>query len=600
MEEPQVEPQAEPKKKKPKPKLRDTQELFVSEYLQSWNATEAYLASHPKCKSRPSAAALGSQALRNVNIRALIDQRIKEKAMGADELLARLADEARASIADFADVVDRPVYNRAGIESGSVEAVSLNWVAIRRKGHLIKSIKSTKYGPEIELYDGQAAKVHLGRHLRMFNEQPDPDEDKDKNAVTELIMPADVLGPAFLTVFRDAKEHRHMEYLLKGGRGSTKSSFTSLTFIYLLINNPGIHGLAMRQFANTLRDSVYSQLVWAIGMFGLTDKFKCIQSPLEIEYLPTHQKIYFRGADKPEKIKSIKPVFGYIGIDWFEELDQFRGPEAIRKIEQSTMRGGELAWEFKTYNPPRTASNWVNKYVLIPKANQYQHHSTYLDLDPDLRMEWLGQTFLDEAEHLKNVNPKAYEHEYLGIVNGTGGMVFENVTIRKITDAEIAEFDHVLHGADWGYFPDPFSYGRMHYDAARLTLFIFGEYRALKRSNRLVYNDLVAKKGLKPNDLIIADSAEPKSIADFRDYGASIRGAEKGPDSVDYSMKWLQSLVSIVIDNERCPYHAEEFLTYELEQDKNGDFISAYPDKNNHAIDDTRYATNLVWKRRGQ
>jgi phage terminase large subunit len=140
----------------------------------------------------------------------------------------------------------------------------------------------------------------------------------------------------------------------------------------------------------------------------------------------------------------------------------------------------------------------------------------------------------------------------------------------------------------------------MHYDAARLTLYIFGEYRANKKSNREVYDELKKQGLLLPADLVIADSAEPKSIGDFRDYGASIRGAEKGPDSVNYSMKWLQSLREIVIDSSRCPYHAEEFLSYELEQDKDGEFISAYPDKNNHAIDDVRYATNLMWRRRGQ
>ena len=202
--------------------------------------------------------------------------------------------------------------------------------------------------------------------------------------------------------------------------------------------------IALRQVANTLRDSVYSQLYWAINMLGLDDLFRCTTSPLEITYLPTGQKIYFRGADKPEKIKSIKPVFGYIGILWFEELDQFMGQESIRKIEQSVLRGGELAWEFKTYNPPRTAANWVNIYSQIPKENQLIHHSTYLDVPP----EWLGKTFLDEAEHLKRVNPLAYEHEYMGAVTGTGGLVFENVVAREITDEEIAQFDQVGEGID--------------------------------------------------------------------------------------------------------------------------------------------------------
>jgi phage terminase large subunit len=445
------------------------------------------------------------------------------------------------------------------------------------------------------------------------------DSDKGNNAL--LTLPADLLAPSFLSVYRDAKDRRHMEYLLKGGRGSTKSSFASLDIVFLLINHPTVHGLAMRQVADTLRTSVYSQLVWAISQLGLTDQFKFTVSPLEITYKPTGQKIYFHGADEPEKIKSIKPPFGHIGILWLEELDQFRGPEAVRMIEQSVLRGGEEMWEFKTYNPPPTAANWVNKYVQIPKANQYQHHSTYLDVPP----EWLGQTFLDEAEHLKNVNPKAYEHEYMGVITGTGGMVFENVQLRKITDEEIAQFDRVLPGLDWGFYPDPADYGKCHYDAARRILYLFMEYRAYKKSNQDLYND-ITRRGATADETIIADSAEPKSVADFRAYagepvqvldadgqpvftpdgkpvvlyGPSCRGAEKGPESVKYSIKWLQGLTAIMIDPERCPYSAEEFTNYEYEQDKDGNFISEYPDKNNHAIDRTRYATNLIWRRRGQ
>jgi len=448
-----------------------------------------------------------------------------------------------------------------------------------------------------------------------YGKVPNPvtERDGDVSDKSDLpYLPADIIADSFLPVYRDIRAAGHVEYLLRGGRGSTKSSFASLAGIHILINNPDMHGLAVRQTANTLRDSVFAQLRWAIDVLGLTSKFKCTTSPLEIVYTKTGQTIYFRGGDDPLKIKSIKPEFGYIGWLWFEELDQFRGPEAVRSIEQSAIRGGDLAFIFKGYNPPLSSQNWANKYALIPKANQLQHYSTYLDVPHD----WLGQVFIDEAEHLKQVNPTAYEHEYLGIATGTGGMVFENVVLAPITDEEIKNFDRVLFGLDWGYFPDPFSFGKMHYDAARHILYIFGEFRGTKLGNEEAWN-AVCDAGLIPRtpiwnedhtqildytstDLIIADSAEPKSIADFRSYGASIRGAEKGPDSVHYSIKWLQSLTEIRIDPMRAPYHAEEFTTYELERDKDGEFISAYPDHDNHAIDDTRYATNLIWRRRGQ
>jgi PBSX family phage terminase large subunit len=409
-------------------------------------------------------------------------------------------------------------------------------------------------------------------------------------------IPADLLAPSFLEVYRDVKKRLHTEYLLFGGRGSTKSSFISLVIIELIITHPTIHALITRQVANTLRDSVYSQMLWAINELGLSDSFKGTTSPLQIEYIPTGQIIYFRGADDPGKMKSIKPPFGHIAILWFEELDQFHGQEAVRKIEQSAIRGGDEAWIFKSFNPPRTSGNWANKYVQIPKESQLQHKADYTTVPK----EWLGQVFIDEAEHLKEVNPGAYDHEYLGEINGTGGQVFDNVTLRKITKEEIEQFDRVHEGIDWGFYPDPFAWVRCHYDANRHRLYIYNEYKANKKGNEAVYKELVKQKGISKQQLIIADNAEPKSVADFLAYGASIRSAEKGADSVSYSMKWLQSLAEIVIDNVRCPESAGEFIDYELEVDKDGEYISEYPDKNNHFIDATRYALNMLWRQRGQ
>ena len=264
-----------------------------------------------------------------------------------------------------------------------------------------------------------------------------------------------------------------------------------------------MHALCCRKVSNTLKDSVFNQLKWAISALDLEDEFTSTVSPIEITYKATGQKIYFRGADDPTKIKSIKPPFGYIGIVWFEELDQFAGPEEIRNIEQSAIRGGDDAYIFKSFNPPKTANNWANKYVKIPKDNQYQLHTTYLDVPK----KWLGKTFIEEAEHLREVNYTAYEHEYLGIANGNGGNVFDNVVIREITDEEIKEFDRIYHGVDWGYYPDKYAYTKSYFDAARRKLYIYDEYCCNKKSNKETYTELVENHGVTPNDLIICDSA---------------------------------------------------------------------------------------------
>ena len=407
-------------------------------------------------------------------------------------------------------------------------------------------------------------------------------------------IPALSIAPPFLNALFDITSHEHTEYVFEGGRGSTKSSFVSLSIIDLMMNNETINALVMRKVSNTINGSVYNQLVWAIDYLGLTNEFKCTRNPAEITRTATKQTIFFRGADDPGKVKSIKPTRGYIGIVWFEELDQFSGEEEIRKIEQSAMRGGDLAWIFKSFNPPKSAINWANKYIKIPKPNRFVSHTDYRTVPK----QWLGKDWLEEADFLREINPEAYEHEYLGIANGNGGNVFDNVEVREISDDEIKQFDRIYNGVDWGWYPDPFNFVRCHYDAARLTLYVFNEYRCNKKSNRETAEEV--RKRILDGEIVTCDSAEPKSVGDYRTYGIPAREAEKGPGSVDYSMKWLASLVKIVIDPVRCPDAAKEFVDYEYERDKEGNVISGYPDKNNHSIDAVRYAMNSVWKRRGQ
>ena len=407
-------------------------------------------------------------------------------------------------------------------------------------------------------------------------------------------IPALAIAPPFLAPLFAINNHDYTEYVFEGGRGSTKSSFVSLSIIDIMEKNETVNTLVMRKVSNTIIGSVYNQLVWAIDYLGLTNEYKCTRNPAEITKIATKQTIFFRGADDPGKVKSIKPTRGYIGIVWFEELDQFSGEEEIRNIEQSAVRGGDLAWIFKSFNPPKSAINWANKYIKLPKANRLVQHSDYRDVP----RVWLGKGWLEEAEFLKEINPDAYEHEYLGIPNGNGGNVFDNVDIRRITDDEILQFDRIYNGIDWGWYPDPFDYVRCHYDAARLTLYVFDEFRCNKKSNRDTAEEV--KKHIRDGEIVTCDSAEEKSVADYRTYGIPARGAEKGPGSVDYSMKWLASLRSIIIDPIRCPDAAKEFIDYEYERDKEGNVISGYPDKNNHSIDAVRYAMNSVWKRRGQ
>lgn len=401
-----------------------------------------------------------------------------------------------------------------------------------------------------------------------------------------------VIGSSFYGVAHDVFQHGHTHYDLSGGRGSLKSSTVSILVPILLVHNPGTHALVLRKVGNTIRDSVYAQYIWAIGELGMAAYWEAKVSPMELIYKPTGQKIMFRGADDPMKIKSIKVPFGYIAVTHFEEKDQFAGRSEIRNILQSTMRGGSVYWNFESYNPPISRDNWANKDSLEDRPDRLLHKSTYLDAPP----EWLGQQFIDEAEHLKETDERAYQHEYLGIPVGTGGNVFDNLELRDITDDEISHFDRIYQGVDWGWFPDPFAFIRVHYDRQRETIYFIDEIYGNKMSNETTAG--IIKSRQYTDAYITCDSAEHKSTADFRSFGLPAKDAIKGPGSVDYGMKWLQRR-KIVIDRKRTPYAYDEFVNYEYERNKDGDIISGYPDANNHLIDATRYALERVFNKYG-
>lgn len=407
---------------------------------------------------------------------------------------------------------------------------------------------------------------------------------------------SELIAPAFYPVYWDVMEGLHTYYDLYGGRGSTKSSFISIMLVLGIMQDRTSNAVVFRKVASTLSTSVFAQVEWAIDALDVSHLWKCTSNPMKMTYLPTGQVILFRGLDAAQKLKSIKVPHGYLKFCWFEELDEFDGEEEIRSVQQSVLRGGPKYVVFKSFNPPISKSNWANQYVMKPRRSALRHKSCYLDVPP----EWLGQQFFDDAEDLKATNPRAYQHEYMGDAIGTGGEVFDNLDIRVLTDAEIAPFDNIYMGIDWGWYPDPYHWGKMHYDPARRTLYIYDEFRAKKMSNAETWNNLVMLKGVTGTDLITADSAEPKSIGDYRDYGSMCRPAIKGPDSVRYGMKWLQSLKCIVIDPVRCPETAREFTNYEYERTKDDELTGRYPDADNHSIDCVRYAMERVYKRKGQ
>lgn len=395
----------------------------------------------------------------------------------------------------------------------------------------------------------------------------------------------EIISPSFYDLHRQIQSGGVSEVWTVGGRGSTKSSFDGTEIGFGLEKHSDAHAFISRRYDNEIRDSVFPQMQWAFKKLHVDHLWDFIKSPYEATRKGTGQKIAFRGLDQPVKAKSFSPSFGYVKYFWAEEVDQFGGMEDIRSILQSLFRGEHSGDQiaFFSFNPPKSARSWVNAETKIKKPGRIVHRSTYLTVNPD----WLGETFIAGAEHLKRTNPEAYRHEYLGEEIGTGLEVFNNIELREIDDDEIKTFINIRQGIDWGYAVDPVCLERMSYDRKRRTLYVFGEVSGIGVQNRAL-DDKTPEEWKRT--LTRADSAEPKSISEMKlDYSWNIIAATKGKGSVEFGVKWLQSLERIVIDPARCPLAGKEFINYALMVSRVGEVISEFPDKDNHSIDTVRY-----------
>ena len=298
----------------------------------------------------------------------------------------------------------------------------------------------------------------------------------------------------------------------------------------------------------------------------------------------------FRGAQHPERIKSLKDSRFPFAVAWVEELAEFRTEEEVTTITNSLLRGeldeGLQYKFFFTYNPPKRKQSWVNKKygTQFVSGNTFVHHSTYFD-NP-----FIAKEFIKEAEETKKKNEMKYRWEYMGEAIGSGITPFNNLEFRDITDEEVANFDNIRNGLDFGYATDPLAFVRWHYDKKHNGIYAIDEFYGQKISNRQAAN-WIKSRGYQ-SDRIAADSAEPKSIAELHgDYNLpNVYGVKKGPDSVEFGERWLDDLDFICIDPKRTPNIAREFESIDYQVDRDGNPKPRLEDKDNHAIDATRYA----------
>ena len=416
---------------------------------------------------------------------------------------------------------------------------------------------------------------------------------------------SEIVTPHFQTFWKASNSKKYLRHIEKGGRGSGKSAHIAFKLIKDMMKYP-VTTLCVRKVANTLGESCFEQLKEAIDILGVSAYWRVLKSPMQLIYKPRGNKIIFRGADDPAKIKSIKMSKFPLAFLWIEELAEFKTEDEVSMIENSVLRaelppGLHYAFYY-SYNPPKRKQSWVNKKYESPfiPANTFVHHSTYLQ-NPHI-----SKAFREEAEAVRTrgpINEKTgnsfrYDWEYGGLPIGSGVVPFDNLTFREITDEEMASFDNIRQGNDWGYGVDPVAFVRWHYDKTRRRIYAMDEIYGVKIANRVLAERMKAKG--YHTLMTTADSAEPKSVDEMRDHGVRMRGAKKGPGSVEYGEKWLgEEIEEIIIDPKRTPNIAREFQNIDYKTDADGNPRAELDDKDNHTIDATRYAFEGDMKKAG-
>ena len=344
-------------------------------------------------------------------------------------------------------------------------------------------------------------------------------EDSDYT-ISPLNFTRDFIEP--YRIAREALEGKNgiREIISKGGRGSAKSNFWSAFAYETIRRDQNTHVVFTRRYKVDLRDSVFTQFEKTVRREDDLDSWEFTTSPMRATYKPTGQMVLFVGCDKPISLKSMGVKFGYVKLLIHEECDEMAGVEQMDSVEDTFLRSDTPALDIKIFNPPKSKNNFMNAYTAEKATDPATLvcHSYYYNVPK----AWLGQRFFDRAEWFKEHKPQYYANNYEGEVTGTGGELFDNVTEREITDAEIEAFGHVYAGLDFGY-EHPMAYIRVAYDSETHTIYPF--FEQVKRRCKLY--TFARKIDRYKGDETICDSANPDKILDMVDWGWNAIGATK-------------------------------------------------------------------------
>lgn len=371
--------------------------------------------------------------------------------------------------------------------------------------------------------------------------------------------------------------------VIKGSRASKKSKTTALRWIYLMMKYDKSNLLVIRKTYRTLKDSCWTDLKWATRRLEVERLWSFKESPLEATYLPTGQKILFRGLDDPLKVTSITVDYGYLCWAWLEEAFEVNSEADFDTLDESIR--GEL--------PPNLWKQWVISFN--PWNERHWLKKKFFDVsNPDILAQTTNYTcneWLDEAdkrlfENMKINNPRRYNVAGLGNWGITEGLVYDNVHIDyrfELTD--MVNYKTVC-GMDFGYTNDPTAFFIGFLDEKNKALYIWDELYEKGLTNRMIYDRLVSMGYGKES--IVCDSAEPKSIAELRGYGLRAKAAVKGKDSISHGIQYIQGLTIYI--HPRCVNFTTEIQNYTFDKDKFGNAINQPIDDFNHLMDAMRYA----------
>lgn len=415
-----------------------------------------------------------------------------------------------------------------------------------------------------------------------------PDDYKPKKKGRQHIKLPEVVGKGYKSFWNFKGRYR----VVKGSRASKKSKTTALWYITNLIKYPEANLLVVRKTYRTLKDSCFTELKWAARRLGVEEHFDFKESPLEITYKPTGQKIYFRGLDDPLKVTSVTVNVGCLCWMWIEEAYEVMKEDDFNVLDES-IRGECPEGLFKqitlTFNP------WNERHWIKKRFFDCEDNPDILAITTNyLCNEWLDAADIRVFETMKKNNPRRYAVAGLGGWGIVDGLIYENWKEEAFELDDVRKYKSAF-GLDFGYTNDPSAFFVGFLDIENKKLYVWDEFYEYGMSNKRIA-DSVIDRGYK-KERITADCAEPKSIDELNGLGLHVKGAQKGKDSILNGIQWIQELEIII--HPRCVNFLTEISNYTWDTDKFDKKLNKPIDDFNHLMDAMRYALEKFIKSNG-